>query len=72
MMRLLNMESTRVASMLLGLKKEEKKLAGLDLKTLLIIMLVAGAIILGVMFIAPAISRLAPIGRIPQGQGVGG
>jgi len=74
MMRLLNMESTRVASMLLGLKKEEKKLAGLDLKTLLIIMLVAGALILGIMFIAPAISRLIPgLGRVPPaGQGVGG
>jgi len=73
LMRLLDMESTRVASMLLGLKKEEKKLAGLDLKTLLIIMLIAGAIILGIMFIAPAISRLAPtLGRVPQGQGVGG
>jgi len=74
LMRLLNLESVRVASMLLGLKKEEKKLAGLDLKTLLIIMLVAGAIILGIMFIAPALSRLIPgLGRVPpQGQGVGG
>ena len=73
MMRLLNMEYTRVASMLLGLKKEEKKLAGLDLRTILIIMLIAGALILGIMFIAPALSRLAPtLGRVPQGQGVGG
>ena len=74
MMRLLNMESVRVASMLLGLKKEEKKLAGLGMRSLILLMIIAGLVILIIMFLAPALSRLAPtLGRtLPRGQGVGG
>ena len=57
-----------------GIEKAEKMREGLDFKKILILMLVAGLVILIIMFVAPAISRLVPgLGKVvPQGQGVGG